>query len=100
MSRTPYEDEELLRSLEEYVTESGRRVSRMVFWCRLTTLDGAVRTIQWQGEPPRTIEVPLGPDTVSFMPLKEMPLESRVATRRYEYNGRSGVRTWEYRECH
>ena len=84
--------------MEEYVTDEGRKIARMTFWCRLTTADGAVRTIQWQGRPPRMIELPIR-RTHAFSVSPDVPIpENLVLTRRYDQTGWEGQRTATYEE--
>ena len=99
MSRTREEEERILQGICECIADSGRELARTVFWARLTTADGAVRMIQFQGQPPVRLEMPLDYGTPAYEPASDdwMRPDPRIRSRRYELVD-DGRRVWEYRE--
>lgn len=94
-----YTDDELVKALQEWGVECGRIIAREVIWLQLRTADGCLRTIQWQGPPPREFRTALPRSGAGFKPPSELVWEQcPLRQRAYELRGRIGQRTFEYVE--
>jgi len=54
-----FEDDELRRSLEEFLAARAAELAKMRWYLMLKTADGCERVIPWEGRPPDVFRMPM-----------------------------------------